>query len=301
MFDSIWGDIKGTFNQQKNVVPKLILANIIVFVIINGSKLSLMYLFSKIGGFNAFAVLDYLSLPIHVEELVWKPWTLLTYGFLHDGFGHIFFNMLFLYVFGNILQEYLGNKKILTLFFAGIIISALGETLAFQIIRYTSNTYPDGHTIGASGAVMAIMAGAATLLPDYSIRVLFFDIRLKYIFLFYFFIDLVSLASEPNWGGHVAHLAGGIFGYLYIKDIYRHSYVDSFIENLQTIFKPKPKLKVTYKKDNLKNSGSSSARRQNQKPNQQEIDDILDKISQSGYDSLTKNEKELLFAASNDD
>ena len=301
MIDSIWDDIKKTFNQQKNVVPKLILANIIVFVIINGTNLSLTYLLSKIGGFDAFQILNYFSLPIHIEALVWKPWTLLTYGFLHEGFGHIIFNMIFLYAFGNILQEYLGNKKLLTLFFAGIIISALGETIAFQLLRYTTGNYPDGHTIGSSGAVMAIMAASATLLPDYKLRLIIFDIKIKYIFIFYFLFDLFSLASAPNWGGHVAHLAGGIFGYLYIKDIYKNSYIDSFIENIQTIFKPKPKMKVSYQKQNHKTQAANSNSRRNQKPNQQEIDDILDKISQSGYDSLTKNEKELLFAASNED
>jgi membrane associated rhomboid family serine protease len=302
MFDSIWNDIKGTFNQQKNVVPKLILANIIVFVLLNGSKLSLTFLLSRLFGFEAYRVLNFFSLPIHIEELVWKPWTLFTYGFLHDGFWHIFFNMIFLYVFGNILQEYLGNKKILTLFFAGIIISALGETIAYQVLRFTINSYPDGHTIGASGAVMAVMAATATLLPDYKLRVIIFDIRLKYIFLFYFLSDLLSLANESNWGGHMAHLTGAIFGYLYIKDIYSKSYVDGLVENIQNLFKPKTKLKVTYRKDNYKGStAASNNKRHYQKPNQQEIDDILDKISQSGYDSLTKNEKELLFAASNDD
>ena len=300
MLDSIWSDIKGTFNQQKNVVPKLILANILVFVFLNGGRFNFTYLICYITGFDFNLILDFFALPIHIEELVWKPWTLLTYGFLHDGFWHILFNMIFLYIFGNILEEYLGSKKILTVFFAGIIISAIAETIAFQILRFTIHSYPDGHTIGASGAVMAIMAAAATLLPEYSLRVIIFDIRLKYILLFYFLIDLFSLTSGENWGGHIAHLSGAIFGYLYIRDIYRKSVVDNFIENISNLFKPKPKMKVTYRKDTFKSTTTEKSRR-NQKPNQQEIDDILDKISQSGYDSLTKNEKELLFAASNDD
>lgn len=300
MIDSIWGDIKGTFNQQKNVVPKLILVNIIAFILLNGGSFNFTYLICYITKFNFESVLHFFSLPIHIEELIWKPWTILTYGFLHEDFWHIFFNLIFLYVFGNILEEYLGYKKILTVFFVGIVLSALIETIAFQVLRFSINSYPVGHTIGASGAVMAIMAAAATLLPDYKLRVIIFDIKLKYIFLFYFLIDLFSLTNGSNWGGHIAHLGGAIFGYLYIKDIYQKSYIDTFIENVRTIFKPKSKLKVRYRKEITKSTTASKSNLHYQKPNQQEIDYILDKISQSGYDSLTKSEKELLFAASND-
>ncbi len=302
MVDSIWSDVKGTFNQQKTVVPKLILANIIAFIVLNGGHFNFTYLICYATGFDFSKVLHFFSLPIQIEELAWKPWTLLTYGFLHEGFWHILFNMIFLYVFGNILEEYLGSKKIITAFFVGIVLSAIIETLAFQLLRFTIHSYPYGYTIGASGAIMAIMAASATLLPDFELRVIIFNIKLKYIFLFYFLLDLFSLTDGVNWGGHIAHLGGAIFGYLYIKDIYRNSYIDNFFDNITGLFKPKPRMKVVYKSTNPPNRNQQSSYKSNsQKPNQQEIDEILDKISQSGYDSLTKSEKEILFAASHDE
>ncbi len=301
MIQSIWGDIKQTFNQQKNMVPKLILANIIIFVVLNGGTYNFTYLICYATHFDFNQVLHFFSLPIHIDELIWKPWTLFTYGFLHEDFWHIFFNLMILYIFGNILEEYLGSKKTATVFLVAIIVSALFETLAFQILRFSFNTYPEGYTIGASGAIMAIMAAAATLLPDLKLRILIIDIKLKYIFLFYFLIDLFSLTNNANWGGHIAHLGGAIFGYWYIRDIYKKSYVDRFVAALGKLFQPKAKMKVTHRKEPSKPSPTVAPKTRYQRPNQQEIDSILDKISQSGYDSLTKNEKELLFSAGNDD
>jgi len=298
MFDSIWGDVKNTFEKQKNLVPKLIVANIIAFLLLNGGPFNFTFLFSKLFRFDFNVVYRFFALPIHIEELVWRPWTLLTYGFLHNDFWHIIYNMLFLYYFGNILQEYLGNKKLLTVFFAGIVISGIAEIAAYQILRFAVNEYPIGYTVGASGAVMAVLAAAATLLPDYSLMLFVFNIRLKYIFIFYFLIDLLSLANGDNWGGHVTHLAGAIFGYFYIKDIYKHAYIDNFIDLISTIFKPKTKLKVVHRRSNFTPRNEAPYHRKGVKPNQQEIDEILDKISKSGYDSLNKAEKEILFAAS---
>jgi membrane associated rhomboid family serine protease len=299
MFDSIWGDIKRTFTHSKSVVPKLILVNVLVFVLINGSRLNITNLLGSVFGFNYATILHYFSLPVQLSTLAYQPWSLFTYGFLHDDFMHIFFNMLFLYFMGNIIQEYLGNKKLLTVFLAGIVVSGILELLAYQGLRFGYGFYPAGYTIGASGGVMAVMAAAATLLPDFEIQFLFFPIRLKYIFLFYFMMDLFSLAVYANWGGHIAHIAGALFGYIYIKDIYRHAVIDRFIGSFEKIFKPKPKIKVTYRSHHSSDPRQGQARRR--RPNQNEIDAILDKISQSGYDSLTKHEKEILFAASHED
>ena len=125
--------------------------------------------------------------------------------------------------------------------------------------------------------------------------------RFWLIFLFYFLIDLFSLSNGANWGGHIAHLGGAIFGYLYIRDIYRNTVIDNFISRFTALFKPKAKMKITHRKESPKPSNTNTKQQRYGRPNQQEIDSILDKISQSGYDSLTKNEKELLFAASHED
>jgi membrane associated rhomboid family serine protease len=301
MFDSIWGDIKNTLTKSKSVVPKLILINILVFILINGIGINLVNLFGRIFGFDYRVVLHLFSLPVQLTTLAYQPWSIFTYGFLHEGIGHIFFNMLFLYFMGNLIQEYLGNRKLLTVFLAGIIISGVVEVLAYQGLRFGANYYPVAYTIGASGGVMAVMLAAATLLPDFEIQFLFFPIRLKYIALFYVLMDALSLGLEANWGGHVAHIAGAIFGYLYVKDIYRHAYIDSMVTSIENVFKPKPKIKVTYRSSKGTSTYGSSSNLRRKRPNQNEIDAILDKISQSGYDSLTKHEKEILFAASHEE
>jgi membrane associated rhomboid family serine protease len=301
MFDSIWEDIKHTFNQSKNIIPKLILINVLVFVALNGMGLSLTHFMGRIFGFDADGVLKFFSLPVQLHTLSLQPWSILTYGFLHEDILHILFNMLFLYYLGSILQEYLGNRKVLTAFLGGIIAGGLIEVLAYQGMRFSLGIYPGNYTIGASGGVMAVMAGAATLLPDYEIQFIFFRIRLKYVFLFYFMMDVLSLASSSNWGGHVAHVAGAIFGYLYIRDLYRKAFVDRLVDTVNGWFRQKPKMKVTYKSKTYTTAANKSAHYRNRRPDQNEVDAILDKISQSGYDSLTKSEKEILFAASHEE
>lgn len=298
MFESIWNDVSNTFKKE-NVVPQLILINVLAYIVLNRSGFSLTHLLCRIAGWNAGAVVDFFSLPDSFYGLALQPWSLLTYGFLHDGFFHILFNMIFLYIMGNLVQEFLGSRKLLTVFIAGIIISGLFEVMALTGLEWWYGYHSFGYTVGASGGVMAVLAAAATLLPDFEMQVLLWPVRLKYIFLCYFVIDVLSLASASNWGGHVAHIGGALFGYMYIKDIYSKARVDGLVDKIVSVFTPKPKLKVTYRSATGKPNTSQAKR--SYKPTQQEIDAILDKISQSGYDSLTRHEKDVLFAVSNEE
>lgn len=299
MFESIWNDVSNTF-KRKNVVPQLILLNVIAYIVMNRSGFSLTHLVCRIFGWNAGAVVDFFSLPDSLYGLALQPWSILTYGFLHDGFFHILFNMIFLYIMGNLVQEFLGSRKLITVFIAGILVSGFFEVMALSGLEWWYGYHSFGFTVGASGGVMAVLAAAATLLPDYEIQVLLWPVRLKYIFIAYFILDVLSLASASNWGGHVAHIGGALFGYLYIKDMYNKARIDTLVDKIAGLFKPKPKLKVTYRNPTSKTQAAPSKQR-GYKPTQQEIDAILDKISQSGYDSLTRHEKDILFAVSNEE
>jgi len=233
----------------------------------------------------------YLGLPSYLPKLLRHFWTPITYMFLHDGFFHILFNMLWLYWMGQIFEEYLGNKRTIGVFLLGGLTGGFFFVLFYNISPLFTQ-YPGlveaSSTVGASAAVMAIVIATATLVPDYTIYLMFIGpVRLKWIALFIVILDFLGI-SGLNAGGELSHLGGALFGFVYVKQLQRgHDWV-GFFTNL---FKPRTKLKVA-SKNNSKTAGSI--------PRQEEIDRILDKISQSGYDSLNKQEKEILFRASKD-
>lgn len=291
---SIIEDIKHNL-KKSNTLQKLIIINVAVFLIINLSKVAFQLFNIDFSGFDT--IIRKLAVPASLNSLITQPWSILTYAFLHENFMHILFNMLWLYWMGNILAEYLGNKKLLSTYILGGISGALLYILFFNIFPLFTNAVNSSVALGASGSVLAITIAVATLLPDYTIFLLFLGpVKMKYIALFSVLLDLISI-SGSNAGGHIAHLGGALFGFIYIKQLKKgndlakgFNRVADFISN---IFNPKPKMKVAYK--NYGTKKNSAARNE---PDQETIDRILDKISQSGYTSLTKEEKELLFKAS---
>ena len=219
--------------------------------------------------------------------------------FLHDGFFHILFNMLWLYWLGGLLQEYLGNSKTYQAYFLGGIFGGLIYIISYNIFPVFQNSLPISFALGASAGVLSVLVAAATLLPDYPIMLLFFgEVRLKYIAIFSVLLDFINIPGG-NAGGHIAHLGGALFGYLFIKFIYSKSNMpnalDKIFDGIFSIFKTKSKMKVHYK-NNTTNMNSSA----NRKTNQHDVDAILDKISKSSYESLSQKEKEILFKASKD-
>lgn len=223
-----------------------------------------------------------LSMPAHYKLLPYKFWTILTYMFTQSGFFHLLFNMLWLYWLGLIFLDFLNNRQFVFTYLAGGIIGALLYLLAFNLIPVFSGTVERSILLGSSASVMAVVFATATLVPNFTIRLLFFGgVKLKYLALAYFILNLVSLSSEP--GGSIAHIGGALLGFTYIQQLNRGN-------DFSNIFKRKRTLRV------VKTKKSSPA--QSALPDQEVIDKILDKISQSGYDSLTKAEKEQLFRAS---
>jgi membrane associated rhomboid family serine protease len=283
-------ELKYRFNYAGPIL-KLIFINAGVF---------LFALLINLFGFLFFGVREFLapvlSLPSAWSAIFIKPWTVLTYQFSHFGIFHFIFNMLVLYFAGNIFSDFFKKKDVFKVYVFGGVVAALLFVLASNYIPvFKGNSYT---LIGASGSVMAILFAATVYGPNIQVYLFgTFQVKLKWIALAYFILDLISI-SESNAGGHIAHIGGAIFGCCFA--LYRQG---KFGLNL-TVAKPESKynsrkLKLEHKG---RNAGFVKPDQTNRKgnPSQEEVDAILDKISKSGYDRLSKDEKDILFKASQD-
>jgi membrane associated rhomboid family serine protease len=290
-------DIKLSF-RQGNILTRLIYINLAVFLTVHIVAVIIKFTLRLEG--VAF-ISDWLSVPSSLGRLTWKPWTLFTYMFLHVDFYHILSNLIFLYFGGRMFTEFLGEKRLVAVYVLGGLSGALLYILFFNIFPYFSEAVSSSSALGASASVLAILVAVATYIPNYVVRLFFlFEVKLKYIALFLVILDIASMSSS-NAGGHIAHLGGAIFGYYYIKGYQKgmdwSTFFYRWVDGLKSLFIPKrSKMKVAYKREKTKVRSSKSS----QTTNQENIDRILDKISKSGYDSLTKEEKDTLFRASKD-
>lgn len=289
----IWDDIKLTFRKGSNLT-RLIYINIAVFV--------LMTLVAVIGFLLnkpeiADKALDIFSVPASLNALLLRPWTLITYMFIHKGIWHILFNMLWLYSFGRIFLEYLDGRKLVAVYLLGGISGALVYILSFNIFPAFTGVVADSVAIGASASVMAVVIAIAAYVPDYTVQLIFLGrIKIKYLALAIFIFTSV-MDFSINSGGKLAHIGGAFFGYFYTMNL-RHGRdmgkgFNRILDFFVTLFKPRKKLKVTHKKVATEYDYNAI-----KVEHQQKINHILDKISKGGYDSLTKEEKETLFKES---
>jgi membrane associated rhomboid family serine protease len=282
-------EIRYTFNKDNNAVRKIIIANVAVFLVC--IIVNLFMFFADLGGEPVAMALRYFELPANLGTLLRQPWSILTYMFLHDLQSpfHILFNMLWLFWIGTILHEYIGNRKVYEAYFGGGLAGAVLFLICMNVFPVFANAVY--YAYGASAGVLGVVVATATLLPNYPIRLLFLgEVKLKYIALISLLLDLIGI-TQSNAGGHIAHIGGALYGFVYIKYLYQDKYLlPAFIRNL---FTKKSKVKIHYRTTYVKGEN-------NAKPSQEEVDLILDKISKSGYDSLSKKEKEQLFKASND-
>lgn len=304
MRNSIFEDIKSTFSKSDDIIIKIIYINIAVFLAVNIARLIIYFYAGTLAvkifpGTPFYDFLSWLAVPASLNKLILKPWTLLSYMFLQVGIFHILVNMLILYWFGKILKEFIGNKRILPVYILGGIAGGLLFILSYNIFPVFQKDIADSFCLGASAGVLATVIAAATIAPNYSIYLfLLGPIKLLYIALFLIILDVLSIPTGINAGGHIAHLGGAIFGFYYIKQLQKGSDIatgfNKFINVLVSAFSSKRKIKVEYKRTGNKKTFHSSI----QKTKQEKIDAILDKIAQSGYDSLTREEKDFLFKAS---
>jgi membrane associated rhomboid family serine protease len=289
---SLIEELKYSFKRKDNGLIKIILINIIIFVVVG-----VIFVFSHMTGY--MTVLNFIQenqhLPAKFSTFMYRPWTLVTYFFSHDiqNIFHIVFNMLFLYWFGNLIVEYLGNRRLVNLYILGGIFGGIFYLLLYNLVPFfvQNNMLL---LIGSSGAVYAVVVAAATLLPDYTFYLIFLGpVKIKYIAAFYLFISFLGSVGA-NAGGNICHLGGALIGYIFIAQLKRGndlgkplSKTKDFIGN---IIEKKPAMKVSYI-----NKGKEI---KPDFPDQKEIDAILDKINRSGYESLSKEEKQKLFKAS---
>lgn len=288
---TIFEEIKESFKKGSSLT-RLIYVNLAVFLIVKITQV-ILFLFNA-DPLSYSLVIRNLAVPAEFPALIRKPWTIITYMFLHNGFLHILFNILWLYWFGRIFLEYLDGKKLVGVYLLGGFSGALFYMIAFNFLPAFENILSSSIALGASASVLAIVIAISVYVPNYTIYLLFLGpVKLKYIALVTILIDIISIAGS-NAGGHIAHLGGALFGWYYIqryrrgKDITKG--INSILDAFFTWLKPRRNIKVTYKR-----TPSDHEFNRQRVQNQEVIDKILEKISRSGYDSLTKEEKELLF------
>ena len=292
---SIVDDIKLSF-KQGGVLTKFIYINIGVFIVIR--LLQVFYSFS--GGPGAdYPLLRWVSVPSDPASLLRSPWTLITYMFVHYGFLHFIFNVLVLYWFGKLFLMFFTSRQFVAVYLLGGITGALFYFAAFNTIPVLSSYFHSSLLMGASASIMAILFATAVYRPDFTVYLMFFGhVKMKYIALIYFILDLISITALQNTGGHLAHIGGAAFGWYFAskllkgKDITRG--FSKMIDNIAGLFRKKTKMTVTYKRP--MSDMEYNARKVKK---QAELDRILEKVKRSGYDSLTKKEKKTLFEESN--
>ena len=262
-----------------NIVEKIILFNITVYLLPFVLK-TVLFLFNIKG----LSIVNWFTIDATLSEFILKPWSILTYGFIHGSFSHIFWNMLILYYFGNILKNIFGEKLILNLFLSGIVAGGLTYLISYNLFPVFKGI--NSVMIGASAGVMSVLFFLAAYDPQYRIRIIFFDIKILYIALFLFFYDIIQIPLN-NSGGHIAHIGGALWGYYYSV---KYNNGSDLVNSILSFFKK-----------NTNNKPSVKSKKDTKNFDQNKIDEILDKISDSGYDSLTKSEKEYLFKVGKDD
>jgi len=292
----VLNEFKNAFSRANNGHIQLIIINVAVFLAVG-----IVFVFTRIGDveFVFNIVHDQFSIPPKFTDFITRPWTLITYAFMHDLYRilHILFNMLVLYWFGKLFVEYLGSDKLIALYILGALAAGICYLLVFNTIPYFKNISSFPGMVGASGAIFAIMVACATLMPDYTFFLLFLGpVKIKYIAAFYIVLSFLGTV-QANAGGNIAHLGGALMGFVYIKQLQAGvnwgGWITATLYTIGNLFRSKPKVKVSYRKE------SSPGRNGNLSGvSQKEIDEILDKISDGGYESLTKEEKEKLFKAS---
>jgi membrane associated rhomboid family serine protease len=289
----IWDDIRLTFRNGSNLT-RLIYLNIAVFVLFTVVAVIAFLLNNPEISVKA---LDIFSVPASLNALLLKPWTLITYMFTHKDIWHILFNMLWLYSFGRIFLEYLDGRKLVAVYLLGGLSGAIVYILSFNVFPAFTGVVADSVAIGASASVMAIVIAISAYVPDYTIQLFLFGrIKIKYLALAIFVLTSI-MDFSVNSGGKLAHIGGAFFGYFYTINL-RHGNdmgkgFNKILDFFVTLFKPRKKLKITHKK-----VATEYEYNKIKAEHQKLINNILDKISKGGYDSLTKEEKETLFKES---
>lgn len=273
---SFINNIKREFGTA-NMLNKLIYINVFSFLFLNIFSVILSLFLIDIN-----SIKQHLMLPSNTEEVIKKPWSLISYMFIHENFIHLIFNLIWLHFGGKLFLQYLNQKQLLYTYILGGLSGGILFIIAFNYLPALIPFSENAKALGASASVLAIFFAIATHIPNYQVNIPFIGyVKLKHIALIYITLDFLNIPSG-NAGGHIAHLGGAIFGFIYIKKFNQKS-----VKNEKSQFYTYLKNIFNFQKSNIKKDYKVK-----------EIDLILEKISKSGYNSLTKTEKELLFKSS---
>jgi len=277
-----------------NIAEKLIAINVLVFILSN--------LIPVLFGVSANAIYSWFELPKDLIAFLGKPWTLVTYAFLHAGFGHIFWNMLLLYFFGRTFLNLFDARRFIAVYFLGVITGGFFFMLGYNVFPTLLDN--SAVLIGASAGVTAVLIFVCAYIPNQEVRIIFFNIKLWQLGVFVILKDVLTLSMGQNVGGMLAHIGGAILGYVYARQLHNGKDIgegfSTLLDTVARLFKPSSKapLKTVYKKQKAKTTQTVDY---DKEVRQRKIDAILDKISKSGYESLSKAEKDFLFKAGKED
>jgi membrane associated rhomboid family serine protease len=289
MFSSIIDDIKATFSYG-NMVSKIIIVNVGVYMVFALFKAFFPEIYAS--------SIHYFMLPSDVSELFLQPWSLVTHMFLHEGFWHLLWNMVMFYTFGNIMGDLLGDQRVLPTYLLG----GLGGAIFYVLGSLLFHNYAGSYALGASAAILSVVICAIVTAPDYMINlILIGPVRIKYVGLFLLFFDIVGAKGMVNSGGSLGHLGGSFMGFLLVYllrngyDLTRPTF--GFRSRRKQTQKPsKSAVHLRVVKDSKRDRVDSTSTL----TEQDQIDNILDKINKSGYSSLSEDEKIILKNASKD-
>lgn len=284
-----------TFKEQLNIrinqlnsAEKLILINVVCFVLPMLIK-TVLFLFN----ISSTNFINWFELSASWIDLPTKPWSIITYSFLHSGFFHLFWNMYLLFFSSKLFLNLFPSNTFFNVYFLGVVVGGITFIISYTFFPVFQNSSPV--MIGASAGVMAVFIFMSTYSPDLEIRLILFNVKLRYLGIAFLLLDIVQI-PYGNAGGHLAHLGGAILGFYYVKQLKSGKDIgkpfNNFIDKIINIFRKKPKMRTVYKKEK---SQKINKKVSNVGEKQKRIDRILDKISISGYESLTQAEKDFLF------
>jgi len=281
-----------TFFRNNDALTGLIAVNLAVFVLYH----FVLLFYTLFAVTHHFPLDRILAAPADIDRLISRPWTILTYMFFHQGVFHLLFNMLWLYWFGKIFRIYFSGWQLVNVYVIGGLTGAFFYVLFYNVFPVFAEEKHFAVLLGASGGVLAVVLAISCYVPRYTINLLLLGrVKLITIALVTIVIDIISLSKNNNAGGHIAHLGGAFLGYLFAVNFQKGrditAWFGRFCAWIGSFFKPKPKMKIQYKRPPTDDREYNRMKHENQ----QEVDRILDKISKGGYDTLTRQEKETLF------
>ncbi len=288
------GNLKYQY-ARLSIAEKLIALNVLVFI--------LNALLTFLLGISRDTFMHWFELPKDFYAFLSQPWSLVTYSFFHGGIWHLFWNMVMLYFSARIFLNLFNPAKFINVYFLGVIFGGLLFLLSYNV--FPAFLGINTSLIGASAGVTSVLIFICAYIPNQEVRIFFFNVKLWYIGAFFVLVDLIQIPEGGNAGGHLAHLGGALLGYVYARQLLQGKDIGSgftrLLEGIENLFKKRERkapLKTVYRKKQTTTVSNAGYDRESR---QRKIDAILDKISKSGYESLSTAEKDFLFKAGKED